>query len=53
MGFDVTNDDVDALGMLTASRLEHGVRLADACRVAEEDAEFAPSRALLLVLHAR
>jgi hypothetical protein len=39
--------------MLATSRLEHGVRLAHACRVAEENAKFAPSRALLLVLHAR
>ncbi len=41
VGFDQADDDVDALTLELACRVEHGVGLADAGRGAEEDLELA------------
>ncbi len=51
MRLDVSHDDVAAGGALDARRLQHCIRLADACGCAEENAKPPAPRAGLLGLH--
>ena len=50
---DVADDDVDAVVVLLARRLQHRVGLADTGRRAEEDLQLAAPRARFFFLHAR
>ena len=50
MGFDVTDDDIHAEGLLLAGGLEHGVGLAHTRGHAEKDLQLAPLPLVLLPL---
>ena len=50
MRFDVTNDDIDAAGQFTPSRLQHGVCFANARRHAKKDLQPAAALARLFML---